>query len=150
MATIGEPSSRKLPIQRKKKKNERAKKIIPKFFVLLERNRTPRRDAAKELGITGGFLTRIYNGDKFPSEELLQKMEEYMESHPPALPSTYEAIEELRRYLFESGKTEEEVANEIKTTRTNIGRWLSGQTVPDQKSLEKICTILCTKFTSTE
>lgn len=133
-----------------KKKNERAKKIIPKFFALLERNRTTKKEAAEELGVVRSYLSDILNKGKMPSEELLNKMEEYMENHPPALPSTYEAIEELRRYISENNKTEEEVANEIKTTRTNIGRWLSGQTVPDQKSLEKICTILCTSFTSTE
>ena len=115
-----------------KKKNERAKKIIPKFFALLERNRTSRRDAANELGITGGFLTRIYNGDKFPSEELLRKMEEYMDNHPFELPSTYELIEELRQYLYENDKTMEEIALELGTSHVNISRWLSGQVIPDK------------------
>ena len=121
-----------------KKKNERAKKIIPKFFALLERNRTTKKEAAEELGVVRSYLSDILNKGKMPSEELLNKMEEYIENHPPALPSTYEAIEELRRYLFESGKTEEEVANEIGTSQPNISRWISGLVIPDRECLEMI------------
>ena len=57
------------------KKNERAKIVLSKFFYILERNRTTKKEVAEELGISRALMTMMSKGQKFPSQELLDKIE---------------------------------------------------------------------------
>lgn len=124
------------------KKNERAKIVLSKFFYVLERNRTTKKEVAEELGISRALMTMMSKGQKFPSQELLDKIELYIEQHPITLPPLYDIIDALRKYLNESGKTLEVVADELGTSHENLTRWLSGEVIPGREYMEKLSELL--------
>ena len=119
------------------KKNECAKVVLKQLKTLMETYNISHQEVAEALGVGRTAVTKWLVGERFPLEETLNKIEDYIDNYHISTPG-YDLLGDLQTYMIENDVTLQEVAEQIGVTHPTIIRWLRESVYPTPKNIKKI------------